>query len=160
MKKIKRGDFWMLDADEAWGHVNALQTELDRLERAWREWKAMTVEEIENFLKMAPHGTVTSRKSLAEYIQPLTVQQGFVPDWSKAPDTVDWIDICWAPGHYREGFLSIPRPAPKTRERTAREKNTALRDFICLNPNFDFGDASTVEEMLTRANISLTVTEE
>lgn len=106
--------------------------------------------------------------ALQKEVERLESENGFTVDWSRAPDRSDIIGCAvvfttWTEARESlgQGFAGyIPRPPTETRERTAREKNTALRDFICLNPNFDFGDASTVEEMLTRANISLTVTEE
>lgn len=67
---------------------------------------------------------------LVEIVQPLTVQQGFVPDWSKAPEWANCVSLYWARMHgsdrsfHGEAILfdNIPRPAPKMRQKTREEK--------------------------------------
>lgn len=68
--------------------------------------------------------------TLCRTIQPLTRRQGFVPDWSKAPEWANCVSLYWARMHGSdrsfEGeavmFDAIPRPAPKMREMSAFEK--------------------------------------
>lgn len=182
MKKITLEDFWVLGSEELWNHIDALQKEVERLESEnGLDRKTISVEGIEAFLRKKLHGwyigSVDLDKEfgphgygfLAEIIQPLTAQQGFVPDWSKAPDTADRIDICWASGHYREGFHSIPRPTPKTGEKTAQQLAKEYVDkmvgggnradaYLILVEKLHNGEK--LDDLCTAVGISLTVTEE
>lgn len=57
-------------------------------------------------------------------IRALTVQQGFVVDWSEAPDYAVRAAVVWSAqdGPWHTEFHSIPRPAPKMRQKTEMEK--------------------------------------
>lgn len=115
---------------ELWHHIQSLQDELDRKE-------LMSVEDLADMVELKQYGFMKSTmrsdiEDVCRILQPLTVQQGFVPDWSVAPH--------WAlqfVGHWAvnielsdkwHGEFVIPRPTPPKvkRERMATEKTSDL----------------------------------
>lgn len=72
--------------------------------------------------------------TLARIVAPLTVQQGFTPDWSKAPELARGIAILWRT--HDDGdpdtIQYIPRPAPKMRRKTMSELSREVLDKIAV----------------------------
>lgn len=101
----------------------------------------MSVEDVDKvvqagFMKhVASHGTMTLSMAIAKEIQPLTVQQGPLVDWSKAQyDGVK--GVTWQYVYQTEEEMKhelgagydgyIPRPAPKMRQKTREEKISGI----------------------------------
>lgn len=86
---------------------------------------------------------------VAKGIAPYTSKQGFIPDWSKAPE---WC-VGWRPTWERRGVVApwvvtpfeycagpfVPRPTPKTRERTVEELIAAWVSEYNKKNNTDAG---------------------
>lgn len=106
-------------------------------------------------------------RPLSQLIQPLTVQQGFVPDWSKAGAGVRGYVCRW---WYKDTFSSIDagefffqRPAPKTRQKTREERvnsiiNTMGGDLASYALTSKLSD-STIDDLCRAAGIPLETTE-
>jgi len=77
----------------------------------------MSVEEIEKAVRLGWSNTIKRihglefdgsvmderhARAMAEAIQPLTVQQGFAPDWSEAPDDASNVMVIWSYYHDEE----------------------------------------------------------
>lgn len=97
----------------------------------------MSVEEITGLLQGI--GWPAECRKVAKIFQPLTVQQGFVVDWSKAPKDAEGVAIIWNGVGYGCACYSqietdtnsaliefIPRPAPKMRQKTREEKISGI----------------------------------
>lgn len=173
MKKITREEFDRLyrvplGADELWTRIQEAQCS-----------EPMNVDQIEPVLRKVFQDKFGSSQPTTEWmdclykmakaVAPLTVQQGFVPDWSKAPEgTVGCVafftgsvEAYWKPGATGcDNVTFIPRPAPKTRERTHQEKVHELMKKITIDPVFQSVNKELVDNLCRAAGISLTVTEE
>ena len=111
---------------------------------------------------------------MAKAIQPLTVKQGFVVDWSKAPKgkPVTGIQVTWSWWDNEEEFFKrstvpalcyafIPRPAPKMRPKTRDEKVDDLRgNAVIMNwPTLGELKDSTIDDLCLATGIPLEATE-
>lgn len=133
----------------------------------------MSVEQIENAIyqkalargvdKFAKPGTMDFGRWIKDYlipaIIPLTVQQGFVPDWSKAPEWATSIVMLWSRQDEPWGcgpteFNRIPRPVPKMRPKTRKEKVQAIRGSGMFL-DVDKLKESTLDDLLSVKGISL-----
>lgn len=174
MKKISREECYQTALVNLWNHIDALQKEVEWLERVGSERKAMTVDQIRAY--MSDNHSFDMSIRLAEEIQPLTVQQGFVPEWSKAPLRATE----WACGFLKgpewcdeDTVIYIPRPSPKTRE---KDRDELLEEFqMDISKKFgwipngntvwqfiaeELADGKPLKDLCRAAGISLTVTEE
>ena len=145
MKRITRKEFEALKGT-LWGRSpqgygefsNTMERHWDRIQEV-QSSEPMSVESIEVVIKqvMVDNDShyltwpdVLKAREIAKAIQPLTVQQGFTPDWSKAPEWTGGVIVQWS-----NDMLSpmdkcfchfIPRPIPKMRPKTPHEKLTDL----------------------------------
>lgn len=139
----------------------------------------MSVDQIEPVLRKAfqdkfgPSQPTTDWMDLlhkmAKAVAPLTVQQGFVPDWSKAEAGhvgivlyfTEWPEITYGHAHGLAGY--IRRPAPRMRQKTRDEKvHDLYKPYGAQDWSIGMTDAlaeSTIDDLCRAAGIPLEVPE-
>ena len=177
MKKISREECYQTALVNLWNHVNALQTELDRLERVGSEGvvEADDVKWIVN--NYAELGVEVYGKQFFLYKgyslvywdaethdgTPMRYREVLKREFGECQHP-EGVNPSGASDYtVGDGWKDIPkrkRPAPKTRERTREEKIALI-----IEKNGDNGmlweyDDKTLDYICQALNISLTVTEE
>lgn len=136
VKKISRGDFWMLDADEAWSHVNAIQKELDRIGRVGHGM-------VERIIRVEGR----DGNSLEAHYQDGRSQ------------VFDFVDGEWAPH-------PVPKAWERTKGQLClawvkwAEKNSTSAWIPEMELATRLANGEKLDDLCRAANISLTVTEE
>lgn len=127
--------------------------------------ETMSVEEIEKRLRsdwmtlpsvVGEMNNSLAWNGLARAIQPLTVQQGFVPDWPKAPEYANSVKWHWSRDTDGGNVIST-RPAPKMRQKTREEKIADLRsNAVIMNwPTIGQLKDDTIDDLCRAASIPL-----
>ncbi len=160
---------WPAFFDRFWSRIQEVQSS-----------EPMSVDQIEPYLRMAfcdkfgmaqpTTEWMDALLKMAKAVQPLTVQQGFVVDWSKAPSWAQGVRIifddgqawiggpegkCFPPqGRWFKTIEYHNRPTPKATPRTTGEKCADLihRITTMLDPD-------EIDELCKAAGIPIEVTE-
>lgn len=160
--ELTREEFRQLIKELGWnGTYDYLEANLstDRSE-------PMSLEEIEKVVCDASYDILRPGDdvavSIAKAVQPLTVKQGFVPDWSKAPEWANGVRIEWSTcpptADGRMWITDLPRPKVK-RMRTREEKEIAVGNKLNIYGICTMLSDSSLDDLCRAANISLEVEE-
>ncbi len=181
MKNITREEFERLVFELTGRNVLNASAEMfwSRIQEA-QSSEPMSVDQIEPVLRKVFQDKFGSSQPTTEWmdflykmakdVAPLTVQQGFIPDWSKAQyDGVKGVTWCFVyeteeeiSGDMAHGYESydgyIPRPTPKTRERTRDDKIAKLVElgYVINARMLNGAKDSTIDDLCTASGISLT----
>lgn len=166
MNKITREEFEFhrcaKDAKYLWSRIQEAQSSepmsLDKIGRMLQdELKTKFPFKFDRFESEEWIGAILA---MAKTVQPLTVQQGFVVDWLKAPEWATEWDGCWFGNVVEDGgrqfkrtWITIPRPTDNTKPKTTGEKRNDLIDAI-----MNMTSPDEIDELCKVAGIPLETT--